>query len=334
MTTIVSVESIQKDLFTKVAKVLKYSGVRVVKSNSLLYTYFSRIYSFIIVCLMCIYTVVSITVSAKVYNLNTSRSEEFTLNMWFVISTVLFSFLWYWQVKDKFCVHLELLEQATSLAGYAKYRKRLMVVSNMCFSIIFLSILFFCGQTFYVTIFTTRNVEPFTVGNYLFVQPYGKFLYCFMFYYMALACTVTMYIFAMTCIIDTVELCYLNGQLKGEQQITVEKLKPYFSKHTKLITAVDQLDETFRVFIFALMCGTLPIIIIFIYKLITDPQSFNLQLLPWLFGQCFTVTVFTISPAALNWAVSMSEIVVAFSVFILFVGFGNGRHRVSKNTFF
>lgn len=305
-------------IFKNITAVLTYTGVRIDKSRNLILNCFIGIYLLVIFLLMCVYSCVSIWLSVL-----GNPWDKLASNMWQVMSIIQFGFLIKWQLKDIFTIHMKLIEQATSISGCLKYKKQLKMCSNFSFLAAITFVLFFTGQSIYFILpfgdihLQIGDFQP-SVAYYLFVRPYGKFLYCFSFFYMALAIGTTTFIFVTACVIDTVEFLYLNKQLKEEKQLTTDKLKSHFLKHTKLVTAVDQLDDTFSCYIFLQMCGAIPIIIIYVYRIVTDAQSFSLQLIPSLISQCTTVIVFTFGPAMINWVVSINScfaVVVQFTIF-------------------
>lgn len=132
---------------------------------------------------------------------------------------------------------------------------------------------------------------------------YGKFLLCFTYFYTLLAYTAAAAIFLFFCTIDTVEFMHMNSQIKQEKVLTVDTLKLYFVRHTKLVCAADQLNETFCYYIFIQICGVIPLIMLYIYGFFTRMFLFDFNTIPWIIVLCIMVLVFTLGPAAINCAV-------------------------------
>lgn len=134
---------------------------------------------------------------------------------------------------------------------------------------------------------------------------YGKTFLCLTYSYTLLAYTITSAIFIFFCTINAVEFFHLKNQLKEEKVLTASILKAYFTKHTKLVCAVDQLDNTFCFYIFLQMCGVIPSIILYIYGVFAGLFQIDVNTTPWLIVMPAMVLIFALGPAAINLTVSI-----------------------------
>lgn len=292
-----------RDLFKNFLFVLNFSGMQLVRTpTSMFITYLRRVFAFFILFCMSFYTVLltKSCLTEKVWS--SVKVSKISMSVWFAECTGVYVFLLYWQVKAKFIKHVQMLYLATSHAGAVKYKRQLSVVTSVLFAICIVSDVFLVGL--YIDFQIRTNPKSDSVTEQVFVeQTYGKILLCFTYFYTLLAYMITSAIFIFFCTIDTVEFVHLSHQFKEEKDISASTLKTYFTKHTKLVSAVDQLNDTFCFYIFFQLCGVIPIIILYIYGYFTGLFELDLNGIPWLIVLSAMVLIFTLGPAAINYAV-------------------------------
>lgn len=205
----------------------------------------------------------------------------------YLMSIVSFGFLLFWQQKNKFVDHLNLLRVATGQKGLISNEKRIHKISTTVIVAGWLSTIGMVGFGSFATWPRTHSMFP-EISLLLFDDRL-YFLILFIHFYMIISCSFSCVTFVLICFLDKTEFKYLNTELLKEAVLNCTTLETYIVKHTKLTNAVSQANDTFKYYLLITLAIGISSLVFDVYEIFVCDLTLQLKIMYWLVGLYFIV---------------------------------------------
>lgn len=112
------------DLFKNFLIILNLSGMNMSTIPKCIFvTYIHRLYALTVLFFMSVYTILLTESWITEQYWDSIKVTNLSMSVWLIECTGVYVFLLYWQVKDKFVKHIQMLCEPTNYAGTVRYKK-------------------------------------------------------------------------------------------------------------------------------------------------------------------------------------------------------------------
>uniref|UniRef100_A0A915JUI7 Uncharacterized protein n=1 Tax=Romanomermis culicivorax TaxID=13658 RepID=A0A915JUI7_ROMCU len=179
----------------------------------------------------------------RITKLDVIHTQAIMFSLWTMVACGSFFFLLYWQVRDRFVVHGQLLMDATGQAGI-RHHETLILLCGIA-----MAVWVVCATVFYPAVIIVQG-DLFTFALSYGSMNYEKlhYLLLFGFCYGVFAWSSAICIFTFICLCDFLEFRHFNKLLrKLNVQENWDELYRYFDQYYKLLIAVDHCNRSFSI---------------------------------------------------------------------------------------